>query len=165
MKHEQVSNYYYYNNLMNRFTGTTCAIKRSMKMTKMGILFLAAGGITLFTGCVVRPDGRVAFEPVVVAAPPPVTIETAPPPAVETDVVPDDYTWDGNEYVGLVGDTYFYLGPGNVWLVCDPVRLGRFHGWEHGHPDWRAHAIRNDRFRADARGHVHARGERREVHH
>jgi hypothetical protein len=65
-------------------------------------------------------------------------------------MVPDSYAWDGYEYVGLVGDQYFYLGPGDVWLVCDPFRLDRFHGWERGHPDWRAHAIRNDRFRKDA---------------
>jgi hypothetical protein len=57
------------------------------------------------------------------------------------------------EYVGLVGDQYFYLGAGGVWLVCDPFRLERFHGWERDHRDWREHAIRNDRFRRDARGH------------
>ena len=131
-----------------------------MKIKNAGVLLLAAGGMILFTGCVVRPDGRVAFEPVVVSAPAPVVVEDAP----SADVVPDDYTWDGYEYVGVVGDSYFYLGPGNVWLACDPVRLGRFHGWEHGHPGWRAHAIRHERFRADAHGHVHARGERRGDH-
>jgi hypothetical protein len=69
-------------------------------------------------------------------------------------MVPDTYAWDGDEFVGVVGDQYFYLGPGDVWLVCEPFRLERFHGWERGHADWREHAIRNDRFRKDARGHV-----------
>ena len=72
-------------------------------------------------------------------------------------MVPDGYVWDGVEYVGVVGDQYFYLGPGNVWLVCDPFRLERFHGWERDHRDWRNHAIRNDRFRADRNGHVQPR--------
>ena len=52
-------------------------------------------------------------------------------------MVPDSYAWDGYEYVGLVGDQYYYLGPGNVWLFCEPFRLERFHGWERGHADWR----------------------------
>jgi hypothetical protein len=157
--------------LIKRFGGMTCAIQEHMKIKNAGVLLLAAGGMILLAGCVVRPDGRVAFEPVVVAAPPPVVVDAPPvvvdtPPAVvETDVVPDDYVWDGYEYVGVVGDSYFYLGPGNVWLVCDPVRLGRFHGWERGHADWRVHAIRNERFRADAHGHVHARVEHRGDHH
>jgi hypothetical protein len=72
-------------------------------------------------------------------------------------MVPEAYTWDGVEYVGLVGDQYFYLGPGNVWLVAGPDRLARFHGWEGGHPDWRSHATRNDRYRKDAHGHVQPR--------
>jgi hypothetical protein len=110
------------------------------------------------SGCVVRPDGRVAFEPVVVEAPAPVVV--APAPVMDVSVgVPDDYVWDGYEYVGVVGDQYYYLGPGNVWLVADPFRLDRFHGWEHGHPDWRGHAIRNDRYRADRSGHVHPRND------
>ena len=118
----------------------------------------------LVSGCVVQPDGRVAFEPVVVA-PAPVVVESAPPPpgpVVEAgvDVVPDDYVWDGYEYVGIVGDQYFYLGPGNVWLVCDPIRINHFHVWIGGHPDWRAHFVHNDRFRNDAHGHFHAVGER-----
>ena len=116
---------------------------------------MAAVGIMIVSGCVVRPDGRVEFAPVVVA---PAPVVVAPAPAVEVTVgVPDDYVWDGYEYVGVVGDQYYYLGPGNVWLLCDPFRLDRFHGWERGHPDWRYHAIRNDRFRADRYGHYHPR--------
>lgn len=119
---------------------------------------MAAVGIMIVSGCVVRPDGRVEFAPVVVA---PAPVVVAPAPAVEVTVgVPDDYVWDGYEYVGVVGDQYYYLGPGNVWLVADPFRLDRFHGWERGHADWRAHAIRNDRYRADRSGHVHPRNDR-----
>jgi hypothetical protein len=72
-------------------------------------------------------------------------------------MVPETYVWDGVEYVGVVGDQYFYLGPGDVWLVCEPFRMERFHGWERDHRDWREHAIRNDRFRRDARGHEQPR--------
>ena len=74
-------------------------------------------------------------------APAPVYV---PPPQAEVTVgMPDSYVWDGVEFVGLMGPDYMYLGPGGVWLVCDPVRLGRFHGWEGGHPDWRRTAVRN----------------------
>lgn len=121
------------------------------------VLSLAAGGLLLATGCVVEPDGRLVFQPVVIAAPPPVVVAPAPAPVY----VPDDYVWDGYEYVGLVGDQYYYLGPGSVWLICDPFRLDRFHGWERGHPDWRSHAIRNDRFRRDSHGHVQPRRDHR----
>ena len=124
---------------------------------------MAAGGLFLVAGCVVQPDGRVAFEPIVVApqpavvyAAPPPPVYVAPPPAVVVGV-PDSYVWDGDEYVGLVGDQYYYLGPGNVWIVAEPWRIDRFHGWERGHPDWRGHATRNDRYRADAHGHVQPR--------
>ena len=114
------------------------------------------------TGCVVEPNGYVAFQPFVVAAPAPVVVESAPAYPV---MVPDDYTWDGYEYVGLVGDQYVYLGSGNVWLVCDPFRLNRFHGWEGGHRDWRSHAVRNDRFRRDGHGHVQPRRDGHEDRH
>jgi len=130
---------------------------------------IAALGIVLISGCVVEP-GRVYVRPPVVAVappPPPVVVEPAPPPAVAVEV-PDSYVWDGVEYVGFVGDACFYLGPGNVWLTCDPIRLGRFHDWERFHPDWRTRlAIRNDRFRTDRYGHVAPRRgpERRDDHH
>jgi len=113
------------------------------------IMILAA---VLVSGCVVEPDGRVGVG--VVAAPPPVEVEVA--------TIPDDYVWDDYEYVGLVGDQYYYLGPGNVWLVCEPFRLERVHGWERGHPDWRVHAIRNDRYRNDSHGHYQPRHDRPE---
>jgi hypothetical protein len=68
--------------------------------------------------------------------------------------VPDSYVWDGTEFVGVVGTDYYYLGPDHIWLRADAPRLARFHDWERGHADWRAHAIRNDLYRHDARGHV-----------
>ena len=97
-----------------------------MKQLRAGLLLMAAGGTVLLSGCVVEPDGRVFFQPLVVAAPAPVVVVDAPGPVM----VPDSYVWDGVEYVGVVGDQYFYLGPGNVWLVCDPFRLERFRGWD-----------------------------------
>lgn len=140
------------------------------KCLRLGGVSMAAGGLLLVAGCVVQPDGRVAFEPIVVApqpavvyaappppvyvAPPPVYVEPAPAVVVG---VPDSYVWDGVEYVGVVGDQYYYLGSGNVWIVAEPWRIDRFHGWERGHPDWRGHATRNDRYRADAHGRVQPR--------
>lgn len=114
------------------------------------------------SGCVVEPNGAVVFRPpVLVVAPPPPVVEVAPPPVEVAPVeveVPDAYVWDGVEFVGVVGDQYYYLGPGDVWLICDAGRLDRFHGWERGHGDWRDHAIRNDRFRRDAHGHAQPLG-------
>jgi hypothetical protein len=111
----------------------------------LGLSSMVTLALALGSGCVVEPDGRVGVG--VVVAPPPVEVAT----------VPDDYYWDGYEYVGFVGDQYYYLGPGNVWLVCDPVRLGHVHAWIGVHPDWRAHAMRNDRYRTDSHGHFHPR--------
>src|ERR1700722_7036203 len=79
-----------------------------------------------------------------------------PTPVVEVApviiMVPDVYVWDGVENVGIVDGQYYYLGPGDVWLICDPDRLTRFHGWEGSHADWQTHAIRNDNYRKDAHG-------------
>jgi hypothetical protein len=92
----------------------------------------------LAAGCAVE------VRPPVVAVSAP-TVDVYAPPVVGVSVgVPDAYTWDGVEYVGFVGGQYMYLGAGGGWLVCDSVRLGRFHGWERGHPDWRRTAIRNE---------------------
>jgi hypothetical protein len=140
------------------------------KCLRAGVLSIAAAGLVLQSGCVLEPNGAVVFRPVVVAPPPPVVFAPPPPlvvaPNPEPLYVPDNYVWDGYEYVGVVGDQCFYLGPGNVWLVCEPFRLERFRGWERGHADWRAHAIVNDRFRRDQHGHVQPRREepRREEH-
>ena len=125
------------------------------KSLRVFILSMAAGGFV--SGCVVEPNGRVAFQPFVVVAPQPVVVVAPPPVEVAPMMVPDSYAWDGYEYVGLVGDQYYYLGPGNVWLFCEPFRLDRFHGWERGHADWRDHAVRNDRYRTDRNGHVQPR--------
>ncbi len=86
----------------------------------------------LMTSCVITP-GYVGFTSPVVVGPP--TVEVG----VGVAVVPETYVWDGFEYVGVVGGGYVYLGPGGVWLACEPWRLERFHGWERGHPDWRGH--------------------------
>lgn len=124
-----------------------------MKNKSAYILSLAAGGmgLVLVSGCIVEgPPPPPPYVGVVTTAPP-------PPPDV-TYVVPDDYTWDGYEYVGVVGDQYYYLGPGSVWIICDPIRVQRFHAWVGVHPDWRVHAVRNDRYRYDAHGHYYPRG-------
>lgn len=94
----------------------------------------------LLSGCLVgvRPYGpygpTVAFQPF----PPPVVVQT-PVPMVIAPNVPESYVWDGYEYVGLYGDQYVFWNAG-AWAFCDPVMLGRFHGWERYHPAWRAHA-------------------------
>ena len=92
---------------------------------------------------------------VIVQVPVPVVTVQVPAPAVTVTVVavPDAYVWDGYEYVGVVGGVYFYLGPGNVWLRCEPSRVDRFHDWEKGHADWSKNAIRNEHYRHDAQGH------------
>ena len=110
----------------------------------IGVLSLVAGTVMS------RPTVTV----VVPAPSPPVVV--APAPAVTVAVgIPDTYVWDGYEYVGVVGNQYYYLGPGNVWLAMDPIRLGRFHTWETAHADWRTHATRNMLYRRDAAGHDH----------
>jgi hypothetical protein len=64
------------------------------------------------------------------------------PPAVAVAPVtaPEYYVWDGFEYVGWFNGAYVYWG-GGVWLPCTPLILGRFHGWERYHPDWRRGAV------------------------
>jgi hypothetical protein len=104
----------------------------------------------LATGCAVevRPPYVAVSAPVVDVSAPQVDVSVG---------VPEAYTWDGFEYVGFVGGQYMYLGPGGGWLVCDSVRLNRFHGWERGHPDWRRTAVRNEG--RNARGRAPARRE------
>jgi len=99
-----------------------------------------------------EPNGTVHPGVVIMSPPPPVVVETPV-------IVPETYVWDGYEYVGFVGGQYVYLGPTHVWLVAEPFRLERFHGWERGHPDWRMHATRNDQFRNDRNGHFQPRHE------
>ena len=111
-------------------------MNRTNKIT-LGVCGLTAAA--LMSGCVVSPYGGVAV--------------VAPAPVVTVGVYPDDYYWDGYEYVGIAGGAYFYLGPGNVWLRCEPWRVERFEGWERGHSDWREHAVRNEHYRQGGGGH------------
>ena len=102
-----------------------------------------------------RPVG-VGVQVEFIAPPPPAVTVEVPAPAVTVQIgVPDYYVWDGYEYVGVVGDQYYYLGLGHVWMVCDPVRLARWHDWETIHADWRIHATVNRHYRRDAGGHDH----------
>ncbi|MGA9778894.1 MAG: hypothetical protein ACLPRE_05480 [Limisphaerales bacterium] len=61
--------------------------------------------------------------------------------------------------MGVVGGRYYYLGPRNAWIVCEPFRLARFPDWERLHPDWRDHAIHNERYRNDNHGHDRDHGD------
>jgi hypothetical protein len=109
-----------------------------MKTNMKYVIPLTAIGIATAIACVAGPSLIITPPTVVISAPPPVVV--APEPVV---VAPDCYAWDGYEYAGVVGDQYYYLGPGNAWIVMDPMRLQRFHTWAGGHPDWRAHATHN----------------------
>ena len=110
-----------------------------MKANMKYVLSIASMGFAFTLTCMAA---QIIVTPpaVVVSAPPPAVVAPAP-------VVPDSYVWDGSEYVGIVGGQYYYLGPGNVWLIMDPARIHRFQGWENGHPGWRAHATHNVRYR------------------
>jgi hypothetical protein len=118
-------------------------------------------GLSTFTALAV-----LAAPPIVVVSPPVITVPApvvvAPAPVITTPVpaatvvstVPDAYTWDGTEYVGVIGTQYYYLGPDQVWLPLDTVRWARFNDWQRVHTDWRTHAIRNELYRRDAHGHT-----------
>jgi len=97
-------------------------------MKRICLLSLILAAVCL-SGCVTR----------VVYAPPPPPPGAPPAPAVVA-YTPDYYVWDGYEYVGVCGDHYVYYNAG-AWLVCDAVILGRFHGWERYHADWRRGAV------------------------
>ncbi|MGA2245301.1 MAG: hypothetical protein ABSH48_09895 [Verrucomicrobiota bacterium] len=128
------------------------------KTVRMISLSTAAAGLAFVSGCAVDQNGHLALVvPTVVVAPPvvvaPAPVVVAEAPVVEVAMVPETYVEVDGEFVGVVGDQYFYLGPGGLWLVCDSVRMEHFRSWERDHRDWREHAIRNDRFRKDAHGH------------
>jgi hypothetical protein len=137
------------------------------------ILLKNAGVGEKVIACMINTPSTAVSPPTAAVQPPPAVMQ--PPPAVapqpvvvqqpvmvaEPVMVPESYVWDGYEFVGFVGNQYFYLGAGNVWLVAEPFRLERFHGWERGHSDWRMHAIRNEQFRGDRNGHVQPRHEPR----
>jgi hypothetical protein len=110
----------------------------------------------LTTQRIVRPPPPQPALQVILQTPTPVPLPGVPTPGVALNLgVPDSYVWDGSEYIGFIGDQYYYVAPGNVWLPLSGNHLNRFHDWEEDHPDWRAHAIRNERFRRDAQGKVH----------
>jgi hypothetical protein len=111
-------------------------------------------GLSTFTALTV-----LAAPPIVVVSPPVITVPApvivVPPPAVTVvSTVPDNYVWDGTEFVGVVGTQYYYLGPDKAWLPIDSVHWGRFNDWQKVHADWRIHAIRNELYRRDAHGHT-----------
>ena len=65
-----------------------------------------------------------------------------PPPGVAVvGFAPDYCFWDGYEYAGWYGGEYYYWGPRQVWVVCDPVRSQRVNVWVKTHPDWRARTV------------------------
>ena len=97
------------------------------------LLSLMTVGLVGLTGCAISFGGSSAPPSDVVGGDP--------------GLVPDAYTYDGVETVGVVGDQYVYLGPGDVWILCEPFRLERFHAWERDNAGWRERAVRNDRFR------------------
>ncbi|HEV2320282.1 MAG TPA: hypothetical protein VGV18_11060 [Verrucomicrobiae bacterium] len=109
-----------------------------MKAHLISIISVTAMGFAM----ALANSSQAAGSTVVVTSP---SIVVSQP--VAATPVPETYVWDGNEYVGVVGGQYYYLGPGNVWVVMDPPRLHRFQGWQREHRDWQAHATRNVRYR------------------
>lgn len=96
----------------------------------------------ILSGCYTPPPPPPPA--VAVQAPPPPVAAPVPPPTGYASYAPDYYVWDGNEYVGVIGDQYVYYS-GGVWVTAPSVIVGRFHGWERYHPDWRRHAYRRGR--------------------
>lgn len=102
------------------------------------------------------PPPGVAGSPPLAGAAPQAGLPVAPPPGVSVNIgVPENYAWDGYEYVGVIGGQYYYLGPGNTWLPMAGNRLAQFRAWEGQHHDWRMHAMRNELYRRDAQGQNH----------
>jgi hypothetical protein len=123
---------------------SSCHVEKGVKMkTNMKyVLAIASMGFAFALTCMAGPTVIVSPPTVVVSAPPPVAVSPAPVVAC-----PDSYVWDGDEYVGVVGDQYYYLGPGNAWIIMDPTRLHHFQAWESGNPHWRDHMTHNTRYR------------------
>jgi len=131
-----------------------------MKTTKLtlkratGILGVAT--MTFVSASALQAQTVIIRPPV---PPPPPLVVPPPPPVpaatVSVEAVPESYVWDGQEYVGVIGDQYYYLGPGDVWMPMSHERYEYFHDWEHHHHDWREHAIENERYRIDSHGKVH----------
>lgn len=123
-----------------------------MKTTQKLVLVLGLSSLATLTA-VAGPSVSVQ-----VGVPPPPVVKVSvpvPAPAVTVSVgVPETYVWDGFEYVGVIGDDYFYLGPGHVWILCEPFRAARFHDWQKVHVGWRDHATVNVHYRKAANGHA-----------
>jgi hypothetical protein len=149
---------------------------KTKKIITSAIGFIGLAAFTFITSSDLLAQ-PVAPPPPTVPAPAPVVPPSAPavvvqpPVAVQPSVVipapgisvnigvPETYTWDGYEYVGVIGSQYYYLGPGNVWTILPADRLTRFRVWEKEHHDWRDHAIQNQLYRRDALGHDHPRND------
>jgi hypothetical protein len=102
------------------------------------------------------PPPRQPAPQTISAIPVPVPLPAVPDSGFTVNIgVPAFYVWDGSEYIGFIGDQYYFLAPGNLWLPLSGNRLNRFRAWEKDHHDWRSHAIRNERFRRDAQGKMH----------
>lgn len=71
----------------------------------------------------------------------------AAPGQVSSMQVPPSYVWDGRQFVGAVGNQFYYLGPGNVWIPMDRTRMNNFRAWERANPHWRSWATPNVRYR------------------
>lgn len=114
----------------------------------MKSMFLAC----LITGTLVE-CGCYSPPPVAtVQSPPPPVVAPVPPPTGYVTYVPEDYAWDGYEYVGVSGGQYVYWS-GGTWVLADPVIVARFQGWQHHHPEWRRHAMHYHREREELERH------------
>ena len=92
-------------------------INRMKTMSHVTAILAMAGLVVLAPGCADND-------------PPP------PPPGVAViGFAPDYCFWDGYEYVGWYGGTYYYWGPRRVWILCDPVRVRRVDVWVKSHPN------------------------------
>jgi hypothetical protein len=69
-------------------------------------------------------------------------IPRSSPPAA----VPQNYVWDGFEFVGRVGGKYYYLGPDNTWVLLDGIRRQRYQQWQRSNPTWQQQQVRNTQF-------------------
>ena len=109
-----------------------------MKTNMKYVLSIASMGFAL--SCMAAGPGAGA---------PPIIVDSGLPRATTSTgqiAVPESYVWDGSEYVGTVGDQYYYLGSDNVWQPMDSGRLDRFQAWEKDNPNWRDHATHNDSY-------------------
>ena len=134
----------------------------------MAALFAASPAmyskVSVFVDIGVPPPPPAPVVVVAAPAPPPppapVVVMAAPAPVVVEEYIPDSYIWDGYEYIGVIGDDYYYLGAGNIWYRCEPWREHRFHDWERYNGDWRMRVVINDHYRHGRDGRDHPRGER-----